>query len=366
MRRRDRPVTEELERFLTENARFTTQSEDGDNAATESEDAVDLEPAGGSAGRAEYCGDVALRSESGSGRAFSVIAWVALGSLCLIIVTGALVRLTGSGLGCVDWPRCNEQKLIDVSTLHARIEQINRLFTGLVSVSVIVAVLGAYRRRNMEPRLVWWAWSMVLGVVAQVVLGGLVVLTGLHPLANMGHFLLSMLLVTCAWVLVQLARRSDQEIHQSEPIVRKINDSTLSRLRWVLSLSALCAIVTGTVVTATGPHAGDEDAPRFGFELTSVARVHGITVLITVVLIVIILVKASQTHEVDDVRQLRDATAVLGWIAVCQAGIGYWQYFTGVPAGLVLVHIAGATTLWLGVCNVVIAPGKKSLVKSNS
>lgn len=319
-----------------------------------------MEPAGGSGGRAEYCGDVALRSENDSGRAFSIIASVALGSLCLIIVTGALVRLTGSGLGCDDWPRCNEQRLIDVSTHHTRIEQINRLFTGVVSASVVIAVLGAYRRRTVEARLVRWAWSLVVGVMAQVILGGIVVLTGLHPLANMGHFLLSMLLVTCGWVVVQLARRSEAENYRPAPIVRVIKDSTLSRLRWVLSLSALCAVVTGTVVTATGPHAGDEDAPRFGFELTSVARVHGITVLITVVLIVIILVRASRDHENDDVRELRDSTAALGWIAVCQAGIGYWQYFTGVPAGLVLVHIAGATALWLGVCNVVVEPGRKS------
>ncbi|MCE2855904.1 MAG: COX15/CtaA family protein, partial [Ilumatobacteraceae bacterium] len=147
---------------------------------------------------------MASKAEFESGRNFQIITAMALGSLCVIIVTGALVRLTGSGLGCSDWPRCNEQRLIDVSTHHTRIEQLNRLFTGVVSISVIVAVLGAYRRRWVEPRLVPWAWSLVIGVLAQVILGGVVVLTGLHPLANMGHFLLSMVLVSCAWVLLQL------------------------------------------------------------------------------------------------------------------------------------------------------------------
>lgn len=281
---------------------------------------------------------------------------VALGSLCVIIVTGALVRLTGSGLGCEDWPRCNEQKLIDVSTHHSRIEQLNRLFTGVVSVSVIVAVLGAYRRKLVEPRLVRWAWSLVIGVLAQVVLGGAVVLTGLHPLANMGHFLLSMVLVTCGWVLVQLARSSEGSEYVPSTLVRSIRDVGLSRMRWALALSALAAIVSGTVVTASGPHAGDEDAPRFDFALTSVARLHGMAVIVTVALIAALLVNTSRHSTDDDVRQLRDSVTFVGWLAVAQAGVGYWQYFTGVPAGLVLIHIASATALWLAVCNVVVQP----------
>lgn len=279
---------------------------------------------------------------------------VALGSLCVIIVTGALVRLTGSGLGCEDWPRCNEQKLIDVSTHHTRIEQLNRLFTGVVSVSVIVAVLGAYRRKLVEPRLVRWAWSLVIGVLAQVVLGGVVVLTGLHPLANMGHFLLSMVLVTCGWVLMQLARRSEGDDYKPSSVVRPIRDLRLSRLRWALALSALAAIVSGTVVTASGPHAGDEDAPRFDFALSSVARIHGLVVIVTIALIVALLVMTSRRSSDGDVRQLRESVTTVGWFAVAQAGVGYWQYFTGVPAGLVLIHIAGATALWLSVCNVIV------------
>ena len=302
---------------------------------------------------------MASKAEFESGRNFQIITAMALGSLCVIIVTGALVRLTGSGLGCSDWPRCNEQRLIDVSTHHTRIEQLNRLFTGVVSISVIVAVLGAYRRRSVEPRLVPWAWSLVVGVLAQVILGGVVVLTGLHPLANMGHFLLSMVLVSCAWVLLQLARRSADHEYEAAAILRPVRVQVLSRLRWALSLSALFTIVTGTVVTASGPHAGDENAPRFGFDLSSVARIHGAMVIVTVALIVVTLLCATRVTANSDARDLRESMTFVGWLSVAQAGVGYWQYFTGVPAGLVLVHIAGATALWLSVCNLMITPGSK-------
>ncbi|MEN9286446.1 MAG: hypothetical protein RIS39_438, partial [Actinomycetota bacterium] len=124
-------------------------------------------------------------------RRYRVIVWIAFVSLYVIIVTGSLVRLTGSGLGCVDWPACNEERFVDVSTPHAAIEQLNRLFTGVVAASVIAAVLAALLVRPRQRRLVRLALWLVAGVLAQVVLGGIVVLTGLHPLSNMGHFLLS-------------------------------------------------------------------------------------------------------------------------------------------------------------------------------
>ena len=141
-------------------------------------------------------------------RRFRIATGVALGSLCVIVLTGALVRLTGSGLGCVDWPNCNESKFVDVSSSHTAIEQLNRLFTGVVSASVIVAVLLAHRLRPARRDLVLLAWSLVVGVLAQVVIGGIVVLTGLSPFATMAHFLVSMVLVACAMALY---RRSAAE-----------------------------------------------------------------------------------------------------------------------------------------------------------
>ena len=136
---------------------------------------------------------------------YRVVTGTAFGSLCTIVLTGALVRLTGSGLGCVDWPRCSESKFIDVSTGHTFIEQANRLFTGVVSFSVIAAVLLSHLTTPKRKDLIWLSWSLVAGVVAQIVIGGVVVLTGLNPFANMAHFLVSLVLVTASFVLMRRA-----------------------------------------------------------------------------------------------------------------------------------------------------------------
>ncbi|MGA1262175.1 MAG: COX15/CtaA family protein, partial [Ilumatobacteraceae bacterium] len=143
-------------------------------------------------------------------RRYRVIVWVAFASLYVIIVTGSLVRLTGSGLGCIDWPACNEERFVDVSTPHAAIEQLNRLFTGVVAASVVAAVLAAFFVRPRQRRLVRLALWLVVGVLAQVVLGGIVVLTGLHPLSNMGHFLLSIALMYGAYLLVDAVATDGQ------------------------------------------------------------------------------------------------------------------------------------------------------------
>ena len=161
---------------------------------------------------------------------------VALALLCTIVVSGAAVRLTGSGLGCSDWPRCNDERFIDVSSVHGAIEQVNRLFTGLVSVAVIIAVLGALRRTPRRRDLVWLSWGLVAGVLGQIVLGGIVVLTDLNPVANQGHFLVSMFLVADAVILLNAAKRDD-DWHPvtTEPDAR--------RSAWVLSVASSCAIV---------------------------------------------------------------------------------------------------------------------------
>lgn len=287
-----------------------------------------------------------------SRRTFRVVCALALASLCVIILTGALVRLTGSGLGCVDWPRCNESKFVDVSTTHTRIEQMNRLFTGVVSASVIAAVLLAHRRVPRRPDLVRLAWGLVLGVLAQVVIGGIVVLTGLNPFANMAHFLVSMLLVLCGFALY---RRAGAE--PDDPWFRPVPDHLKAHLR----LFACCVplvIVTGTVVTATGPHAGDENAVRFGFALQSVARVHSISVIVTLALLVALMIRSRRSSGVDP--QTVDSLTNVAAVACMQAGVGYLQYFTGVPVALVAAHIVGATWLWLATCALVLAPSRPS------
>ena len=277
-----------------------------------------------------------------SQKSFRLVMGTALGSVCLIVFTGALVRLTGSGLGCSDWPRCNETKFVDVSTGHTMIEQVNRLFTGVVSASVIAAVLLSYFRKPRRTDLVKLSWGLIIGVLAQVVIGGIVVLTGLNPYANMAHFLVSILLITNAFVLYRRSMSDAPSIY-----LRRLASGHYSLLLALAVLSAL-AIVTGTVVTATGPHAGDEDAVRFGFALTNVARLHGVTVMATVAFIVFLAVKARKWSD----KRFSEAVQTLLIVACFQGAIGYTQYFTGVPVILVAAHIIGAVSFWLAICNV--------------
>ena len=284
-----------------------------------------------------------------SPRRFSAVASLSLGLLCTIVLTGALVRLTGSGLGCSDWPNCNSQKFVDVSSGHAAIEQVNRLFTGCVSAAVIAAVLTSWLRVPRRRDLVLLSWGLVAGVVAQIVIGAVVVVTGLNPYANMAHFIVSMCLVACAFMLERSSRI------ESVAGVRRTVPPSLRISHPALVLCATVAIITGTVVTATGPHAGSEDAVRFGFALVSVARVHSVTVLSTVALLVVNLLRLRREKTVV-AKSARQALGTLAFVAILQGAIGYLQYFTGVPVVLVGFHIAGATAFWLAVCNVWFSP----------
>ncbi|MEY3093197.1 MAG: hypothetical protein RIU67_1980, partial [Actinomycetota bacterium] len=279
-----------------------------------------------------------------SPRSYSRLALTALVFLCVIVLTGAAVRLTGSGLGCEDWPRCNEERFIDVSSTHGAIEQINRLFTGLVALSVILAVLGAHRRLPRRADLVRLAWGLVAGVIGQVVLGGIVVLTDLHPLANQGHFLLSMILVTNATVLWVRSR--------DEQLLRRAESRNFSQRLALLAFALGCvALYTGTIVTGSGPHAGDEDARRFGFDISHVARIHGISVVMFLIaLLSIIVVVRRRKNEWRAMSGVLEATMAIG---VIQAALGYTQYFNDIPAALVAIHIAGATAIMISLTRLV-------------
>jgi heme a synthase len=211
----------------------------------------------------------------------------------------------------------------------------------------MAAVLLSHRRSPRRSDLVWLSWSLVAGVLAQIVIGGVVVLTGLNPFANMAHFLVSMILIACAFLLY---RRSG--INEPTSFFRDI-PSRLKGVVVALSVSGVTAIVTGTVVTATGPHAGSEDAVRFGFALTSVARIHGATVLIFVSLIIVLAVLDRRRRSNSD---FTEAISSLLVIAVAQGAIGYTQYFTGVPVVLVAAHIIGAVSMFLALCHLVVAP----------
>ena len=266
---------------------------------------------------------------------YRAITIAALIALCVIVVTGAAVRLTGSGLGCDDWPQCNSQRLVDVSSKHAAIEQVNRMFTGLVAIAVIAAVLGARTLERQRRDLTYLSWGLVFGVLAQIALGGITVLVDLHPVAVQSHFLLSMLLVGNTVLLVQRTG-----VDEDEPILR----GAFTGHRLVLTGFTALALVTGTVVTGAGPHAGDEDVQRFGIDISSAARIHSLTVLVTITVAAVLGLRLRQARADDSTLGLVSAWVFVG---IVQGAIGYVQYFNDIPELLVAAHVTAATALWV-------------------
>jgi len=273
-----------------------------------------------------------------SPRVYRRVTFWALVALMAIVLTGAAVRLTGSGLGCTDWPGCTEEQFVPEADIHGWVEFGNRLVTGAVSLAVIAAVLGAHRRQPRRGDLIAWAWTLVAGVAAQAGLGAVTVRTHLSPVAVMAHFLLSMVLVACAVVLHHRADLPD------DPASRPARPpSGPSRMAVAIPALAALTLVTGTVVTGTGPHGGSEDVERFGFELPAVARIHGITAFLLVVAVGGVLVAVRRS---GGDRRVEHATELLLGTLLVQVTIGYVQYFNGVPALLVAFHVVGATLAW--------------------
>jgi heme a synthase len=276
---------------------------------------------------------------------------LALVVVCVLVATGALVRLTGSGLGCENWPECSDTKLVDVSSGHAAIEQLNRILTGIGSFIVIGAVLAARRRSPRRRDLTRLSWFVVAGFFGQIPLGGITVLTDLHPVAVQAHFLLSMVLCALAFVLWRRSGWPDDQ----DPRVH-VSPRTRGHVRLIAILTAL-AVAAGTVVTGTGPHSGeiDEDtglpkSERFPFSITSVARVHSITVL-ALIAAVVALMWWLRAHA--------DRAAIWPqlqrWLfaGLFQGLLGYVQYANGTPVPLVAIHVALAVVVWLNTVDLV-------------
>jgi heme a synthase len=267
--------------------------------------------------------------------------------LAAIIVTGSAVRLTGSGLGCPDWPNCEPGRLTPYAAndFHAMVEFVNRLVTGLVSLTVAVAVLGSLVRTPRRRDLMWLSLGLVAGVIVQIVLGKLVVDKLLSPPWVMSHFLVSMVLLANALVLCRRAGQPDAGF--ARPPVRVAATSVVWMSR-VLLLAAGVVVVTGTVVTGSGPHSGDVPgisarATRLDFHIPDVARIHGTSAMVLLLLVLVTLALVYYTRAPQPVV---NRLGVLLAVLVAQAGIGYAQYFNDIPALLVGFHVAGATALW--------------------
>ena len=278
-------------------------------------------------------------------KGYLISTQVAFIALYTIIVTGSLVRLTGSGLGCVDWPQCSKSKFIDVSSTHAAIEQLNRLFTGVVAAAVILCVLMSLKLTPRRRDLIAMSIVLVAGVLAQVIIGAIVVWTGLNPYSNIAHFIVSIFLMSVAYMLVQHAkifRLTDDVVPRGEPILK---DQRIAKLVKILLLTTGAAVVAGTLVTGSGPHAGDENAVRLGFAMTTIVRTHSVFVWLTVAttMALVFLARKNTDARVLLTKSLKRFSAVL----IFQGAIGYLQYFLGVPVELVAVHVATSVAVWL-------------------
>ncbi len=252
--------------------------------------------------------------------------------LAVIVVSGAAVRLTSSGLGCEDWPTCSEDSFAPEWSFHGWVEFGNRLFTGVVSAAVIFAVLAAYVRKPRDRTLILLAWGLVAGVLAQILVGAAVVLLELSPVSVTAHFLISMMLLANA---VLLYRRADPARDRASATAKQ--PGRLANGMLGLSLAVL---VTGTLVTGTGPNSGDVRAERLRFDLSSIARVHSLTVWTFLAVTVTLVLALHRTGRVGP-----PVYAVLGSTLI-QGGIGYAQYFSGVPPLLVQLHVIGSIAVW--------------------
>lgn len=273
---------------------------------------------------------------------YRLLTLAALVSLGIIVVSGAAVRLTGSGMGCPTWPSCEDGSLVPRGATgeHGWIEFLNRVFTGVVSLAVVAAVLGARRLRPRRPDLRRWAWGLVVGVAAQAVLGGIVVLLHVAPVAVAGHYLLSAVLL---WNAVVLHHKAG-----GPPPANRRPATTPELLVWARRMVVLAGLVlvSGTFVTGSGPHGGDDAADRLPFAITTVARIHSATVWVFLLVVLVVLHRATRGDTATDT--VGRGRLLVGAI-VGQGFLGYVQYAAGVPEILVGGHVLGSVLVWVAV-----------------
>lgn len=283
-----------------------------------------------------------------SPRAYRRLAVIVLVLLVLLVASGAAVRLTNSGLGCADWPACNESELIDVSSRHAAIEQFNRLFSGLIGIPIVALLVAGYRRRPQRRDLIRPVWGMFVLFAAEAVVGGLSVLLELAWFSVAAHFLLAIGLVALAAVCVHRAR-DDGSAASSPPC-----ETWLRRSGWVILAGTVWVLAWGTLLTAAGPHGGDELADRLSWPIPTVARWHAVSVDVLVAFVLGVTVRAVRRRAPGDVLH------ALGWTMaamIAQGTLGYVQYFRDIPALLVWFHVVGATLVALAVFRLVLIIG---------
>ena len=252
-----------------------------------------------------------------------------------LVVTGGAVRLTGSGLGCPTWPECTPGSYTPVPhqaepQLNVWIEFGNRLLTFVLVIASAAVIIAVLKSKRKDLRLL--AVGQFLGIFGQGILGGITVLTDLNPIPVAGHLLLSIILIAGATSLYS---------RRYKPVVFVKPGSLTSKISWVHIVTSFVVIILGTIVTGSGPHAGDAQARRFDFDIRTVAWLHAdVVIFLLGVTFAFYVAQGTSDHS-------KKAIKVFALIALAQGGIGYIQYFTGIPEILVAAHLLGATLVWI-------------------
>ncbi len=272
------------------------------------------------------------RSDRAADRWIRPLAWATLVANIVIVVTGGAVRLTASGLGCPTWPRCTDESFRPHGELdyHQAIEFGNRTLFGVLAVIALATFLAAWRsgRRDLM------SMSLLIGLVipAQAVIGGITVLTDLNPWVVSLHLLVSLAIIGVAVRLLLSVDAPLPPAHRGPAVA----------LAWATFAAAWAVLYAGTVVTGSGPHAGDEDVPRNGLDSLQVSQLHADLVFLFVGLTLGLLFTLMAVGAAPGARR---AVAVLLGVEVAQGSIGFVQYFTDLPIVLVGFHVLGAAVI---------------------
>jgi heme a synthase len=259
--------------------------------------------------------------------------WISLIANMGIVVTGGIVRITGSGLGCPTWPTCTEQSLVPHGELgiHGAIEFGNRLLTFVLAAAALGAFITVGRAFGRGTKLRRITLAVGIGIIVQALVGGVTVWVDLHPAFVGVHLVLSIvLIVLCVWALVLAYRRA--------PV---LVDGKLRALTIATFVAVLLSIVLGALTTGAGPHAGDASSPRNGLDIESIARLHALSAWLVVLLTAacIFVFHRARLPYPQRVSIILFATVLL------QGVIGYVQYFLGIPVGIVWMHMVGLVLL---------------------
>jgi cytochrome c oxidase assembly protein subunit 15 len=260
------------------------------------------------------------------------LGWATLVANCVLVVTGGAVRLTGSGLGCPTWPRCTDESFTPHGALelHSAIEFGNRMLTFVLVAVALATLVVAWQSGRPDLRRI--ALALALGIPAQAVIGGITVLTDLNPWVVSFHLLCSLAIVGLSVVFLQ-------RIDHPDPVLAR---GPVVGLAWATFAAAWAVLYVGTIVTGSGPHAGDVDSPRNGLNPLQISQLHADAVFLFVGLTLGLL---FAVHAIGASAPVRTAVLVLLGLELAQGAIGFVQYFTDLPIVLVGLHMLGAAAI---------------------